>query len=553
MLRPFVFLLLSLVLGFLGWSVPVYWQLINSQLLEVLGKETPSLVDSAANQVQLDHLGVASIFLDAAESLEVGDTELVRNSVAKAEELFPEYAITGGPDIYFDQILRIDPQLRASTRRELIPNLIPSQTRATLLSFLDNSRSTSVKAVVATREMAGTRQFMPVYSAAGQPLEATILLSALLIQGNHFSPKVAADVRTLADNISDAYAVSDLERIYFALFSLGKRMNWNQLVSFLPFIEDTELLEKVAAYARNNDAKFSWIYTAIVEMESAESVIQYLDTYKEEGLEDVGLALSYGQGALDYLIQQMQQVERPAARLRWAEKLPWLLNNPTILVPASHNPASFLVIKGLLTALSAFCLTAFWIQAFPLLFHTFKRERKPPVVVDILRTVTLTLILSFLIILITEPGVFRTSQTPQPEVRLEWAFQDTVESLFTPTERTDTMDQITIITISIFFLMQIAVYMAGLIKLTEIRKMDGSPTLKLELIQNEDQLFDSGLYLGLTGTVLSLIFLAIGVVQASLMAAYSSTLFGIIFVALLKVFHVRPFRKSLLMIVHKES
>ena len=95
--------------------------------------------------------------------------------------------------------------------------------------------------------------------------------------------------------------------------------------------------------------------------------------------------------------------------------------------------------------------------------------------------------------------------------------------------------------------------MAGLINLTEIRKMEGSPTLKLELIQNEDQLFDSGLYLGLTGTVLSLIFLAIGVVQASLMAAYSSTLFGIIFVALLKVFHVRPFRKSLLMTVHKES
>jgi uncharacterized membrane protein YphA (DoxX/SURF4 family) len=414
MLRPFVFLILSLVLGFFGWSIPVYWQLINSQLLEVLGRETPSLVDSAASQVQLDHLGVASVFLDAAESLDVGETERVRNSIAQATEIFPEYAITGGPDIYFDQILRIDPQLRASTRTELIPNLIPSQTRATLLSFLGNTRSTSVKAVVATRDMAGTRQFMPVYSAAGQPLEATILLSALLMQGNHLSSAVASDVRTLADNIDDAYAVADLERIYFALFSLGKRMNWNQLVSLLPFIEDTALLEKVAAYARNHDTKFSWIYTAIVEMQTADSVIQYLDTFKEEGLEDVGLALSYGQGALEYLIQRMQQVERPAGRLRWAESIPWLLNNPAILVPAAHNPASFLVIKGLLTALSAFCLTAFWIQAFPLLFHTFKRERKPPIVVDILRTATLTLILSFLIILITEPGVFRQSQTPQP-------------------------------------------------------------------------------------------------------------------------------------------
>jgi hypothetical protein len=37
------------------------------------------------------------------------------------------------------------------------------------------------------------------------------------------------------------------------------------------------------------------------------------------------------------------------------------------------------------------------------------------------------------------------------------------------------------------------------------------------------------------------------------MAAYSSTLFGIIFVAILKVFHVRPLRKTLLLLVEKES
>ena len=109
------------------------------------------------------------------------------------------------------------------------------------------------------------------------------------------------------------------------------------------------------------------------------------------------------------------------------------------------------------------------------------------------------------------------------------------------------MDQITVITVSIFFLMQLAIYMACLIKITEIRKMDASNNLKMELLHNEDQLFDSGLYLGLTGTVLSLIFLAVGLVQASLMAAYSSTLFGIIFVAILKIFHVRPYRKNLIL------
>jgi hypothetical protein len=243
----------------------------------------------------------------------------------------------------------------------------------------------------------------------------------------------------------------------------------------------------------------------------------------------------------------MKKVEQPERRLALAEKMPWLLSNPAFLLPAAANPGAFLIFKGLFITLAALCLTAFGLQAFPLLFHAFARTREPAPIVGTLRTITLTLILSLLIILIMEPGVFRQSQTPQTELRIEWVFQDTVESLFTPTERNDTMDQITVITISIFFLMQIAVYMAGLIKITEIRKMHISTKVKLELLQNEDQLFDSGLYLGLTGTVLALIFLAIGVVQASLMAAYSSTLFGIIFVAILKVFHVRPFRKLLIL------
>ena len=262
---------------------------------------------------------------------------------------------------------------------------------------------------------------------------------------------------------------------------------------------------------------------------------------------DLGLSLSYGEAATQYLISNMEAVQRPTRRLQWAAHIPWLLDNPGILLPAANHPKVFLVLKGFFTALSALCFASFCIVIFPLLFRTFPRAGNPPVLAAGLRTLTLTLIISFVIVLLTEPGVFRQSQKPQSDVRLEWAFQDTVESLFTPTERNEIMDQITIITISIFFLMQVAVYMAGLIKLTEIRKMEASIPVKLELLNNEEQLFDCGLYLGLAGTVLSLIFLAVGVIQASLMAAYSSTLFGIIFVAMLKIFHVRAYRKHLIL------
>jgi hypothetical protein len=44
-----------------------------------------------------------------------------------------------------------------------------------------------------------------------------------------------------------------------------------------------------------------------------------------------------------------------------------------------------------------------------------------------------------------------------------------------------------------------------------------------------------------------LILVAIGIVEASLMAAYASTLFGILFVAMLKVMHLRPYRRKLIL------
>jgi hypothetical protein len=40
---------------------------------------------------------------------------------------------------------------------------------------------------------------------------------------------------------------------------------------------------------------------------------------------------------------------------------------------------------------------------------------------------------------------------------------------------------------------------------------------------------------------------SLGVIKPSLMAAYSSTSFGIIFVSIFKIFHLRPLRRRLLL------
>ena len=99
----------------------------------------------------------------------------------------------------------------------------------------------------------------------------------------------------------------------------------------------------------------------------------------------------------------------------------------------------------------------------------------------------------------------------------------------------------------LFFVLQALLYVACIVKLAEIRRQRVGSRIKLKLLENEDHLFDAGLYLGFVGTIISLILVSVGVFkQPSLMAAYSSTSFGIIFVSAFKIFHLRPARRKLL-------
>jgi len=116
------------------------------------------------------------------------------------------------------------------------------------------------------------------------------------------------------------------------------------------------------------------------------------------------------------------------------------------------------------------------------------------------------------------------------------------------------MNQLSLLTMLLFFVLQALLYVASLVKLAEIRRQRVASRMKLKLLENEDHLFDSGLYLGFLGTIISLILVSLGVFkQPSLMAAYSSTSFGILFVVLFKVVHLRPARRHLLLEADTES
>jgi hypothetical protein len=108
------------------------------------------------------------------------------------------------------------------------------------------------------------------------------------------------------------------------------------------------------------------------------------------------------------------------------------------------------------------------------------------------------------------------------------------------------LDHRTLQLILFFLALQVIVLIMSCVSLKSIDKKSQELSKKLQLLENDEYLYDLGLYIGLGGTVLSLIFLAMGQDQQGMMAAYTSTLFGILEVALFKVFILRPYRQKLI-------
>ena len=151
-----------------------------------------------------------------------------------------------------------------------------------------------------------------------------------------------------------------------------------------------------------------------------------------------------------------------------------------------------------------------------------------------------------------EPEILNVKIENGQAPELRFAFEKVINNVQKDTMNFQT-DSATLAAIGIFLIIQFLVYIVCVIRLAVIKRTKVPVRLKLKLLENEDNLFDLGLYIGLTGTVFSLILLSLGIFNASLMAGYSSTLFGIIFTAIVKVVHLRSYKRKLLIEEAKEN
>jgi len=515
-----------------AWSLPVNLKSITPALLRAAGAGTPSAAQLGRQLVQSEKIGPAALVLAAAEAVRDPGTSALRAELTQLTTHQPELVAWGGWDPFLDPLFNLRENKDHPASTPVLTFFIAEKARQSLRTYLAASRSLGVQAVMRTRDLADTGRFVPATHPGGQPLDAVILLTALLYQGEHLSPSLQREVRTLAETAAQQKALGELEAFYLDLLSLGKRLDWVQLCELLRHTDDTKTVGEYAQLARVTPDELPTIYTAALFSESVDRVATYLLQYGKAGLADLRFALGLGQGAVRQLLLRQVPLNRT--------------DHPALGVAVEFgllHPQLALIVKWLGFLAGAFGVFRGVDRALFSAPSTFG-----PALPHV-KSGVLSLLVAGLLVLATEPFLLRAA--PASEFKVHLVLPALVTSSEPPpsaaAQTSHTMDSTTLLSIGLFACLQVGMYLICLLKIREVASTAVHPLVKLKLMENEENLFDGGLYLGIGGTATALVLQVLGIIEPNLLAAYSSNLFGITCVALVKIRHVRPYKRTLIL------
>lgn len=528
----------------LGINIPAHFRSVSPLVLEAAGEGTRQVDDLAVRHLDAGRIGPAQLLWQAG----VGE-EPSPESRQHAERLLrdrPVLRYAGGPAPYWEQFVSIAPRLREDVPTAAA-SLLPPENREVLLGFLRESSSRKVLTLLETRDLSGFQLFLPVYSAAGQPLDATILTMALLEQSNAFamdlSDEINRNARMALDG--DGNALMKLEASFAAILTLARRSNWSQLESWMAVLSDSRDLMRLSRFVQMDEAYYSMLFAALGIAEDPSQLLDYIERHGDNAFGGIEVALPLGAGAISTILRFEQPLyQRPDF---W-NYLPqsWFGAERSFKRFAEQYPYFSLGLR----------LGALSLAGFALLTALIPRPRKRAANDSSGRRLLRLdhaiagVILALLCWMLLEPNLLRFEPNRDGTLELNLASIQPFaadESAANSNQDDSLMDQVTILILVMFFVIQLMVFVYGMLKMHEIRRQPIEARTRLKLLDNEENLFDLGLYVGLFGTVSALILVVLNIVEASLMAAYASTLFGIIFVALLKVGFLRPLRQRLIL------
>ncbi|MBI5801043.1 MAG: hypothetical protein HZA92_10015 [Verrucomicrobia bacterium] len=532
--RVAFFGVLSAFLVLLGTLLPANWKSVHPALLARAGQGTTTAAGLGLAAVTAQRPGVANLALSAA--MTVKDEQVAKLTAELAVlEAQRGWTTWGGRDPFIESVFK-DKSVARPASEAILPFLLTETNRAVLREHLASARSPGVQAILKTRELSSTTQFVSVGRPGGQPFEATILLAALLYQGERFSALLAQDIRTVAEKANETRLAGEWESVCMDLLTLARRMDWIQLSELLRHVPSAKALNDFAQLAKTAPDNLAVLYTASLLTHAPDKVAGYLLRFGKTGADDLTKALGHGDGAVRLLVER----SLPLGPNRVA---PSFLAGWTLAAP-----------RGMLTAkvicflLAGFGFFLVWRELSPV--QNGSRSTAGARVIHGQRAVV-AIALGLMLLAAGEPFLLKPLGSPEFRARLKLPV---LMNSPVPTDKTETatktkprMDLSTILSIVLFAGLQVAVYAICIMKIREIEMSTASPQLKMRLMENEENLFDSGLYVGIAGTATALVLQVVQVIEANLLAAYASNLFGIVTVAFVKIHHVRACKRRLIL------
>ncbi len=527
-----------------AWMVPGHIRAVAPALLERAGAGTPTLSALGEARLELAQPGPAALLLAGARASEADAESAVKTEKTESTRLAEELAAFaqreralmpwGGEDPFLLPLTQQPAARAAAEKGESTPVarfFVTAASRAALNGFLANSRSPAVRDTLALRELENTGRFVPAGRAGGQTFEAMVLLVALLHQGEHLTPTFA---RVWRDEARAARASGELgaalEPMFIDLLALARRLDWRQLTAVAGTVDTRATWTELGALARAGDATFDLVLAAALTDGSAERVIKFRLEHPDDADADLRHALAEGQGAVRLLLARGVPVNRQGAPAP----------GPFVGLALLH-PGWALALRFALCAAGAYAL----LNALDRAMRGGSRAGG----VFHVRSGALALVVTGAFILVTEPYLGRAAPVRIDGLTLAMPVLGNLadpDSLRTTTP-TFAMDLHSFLAIALFGALQITMYLVCLAKIRSIDALALPALVKLRLMENEENLFDGGLYLGIGGTAAALVFQVLGLVEPNLLAAYSSNLLGITCVAIVKIRHVRPYKTGLIL------
>lgn len=533
-IRAWVFLIFGGLLLVAAWQIPSRFNSIPFSVLSSAGQGTDSLQDLARASLAEGEVGLATWYAETMGTDGIPGASPLENYQSSS----PLVRRWGVWDPFLDAALSGVGLDQYSQQPGAIGIALSKPCREALREYLEFSRNPLVAEILSTGELNNYKRFFPVYSASGRPLDATLLILGLLAQSDSFATSVRKELRIAIYDAKSGGNISRLEDFYLDMMSLGRLLDWGQLERLVSEVEDIETFSKLRYAFHHSPDRQATLGAAGVATGSPDLLVEYLEKYGDSGLNVIYTALNIGTGSLELLLREQLLVEGLNKTSRLEEAVGYRLADFSL----RHRNAALLSKYGMFFFGSFFC---FWGMSC---FGRFYRDRTSSLLTYMQRVLASSAVLLVLIV-ISEPNLAGDANAEGYSFSFVMPVVAQVdgEMQIIETTPTTTMSSSTIISIAFFFLMQLLVFFICMLKVREINHRRADPLVKLRLMENEENLFDTGLYVGIAGTCISLVLQVLNLIDANLIAAYSSNLFGILCVAIVKIRLVRPYKNRLIL------